>query len=78
MCFAKALGEFGATITFVSNIPGENANHSGCHLLLYADAWWRYRRAASVARGRGYFRSARLAVAEFLARRGDRRGVRLE
>ena len=23
MCFAKALGEFGATITFVSNIPGE-------------------------------------------------------
>lgn len=23
VCFAKALGEFGATITFVSNIPGE-------------------------------------------------------
>ena len=23
MCFAKAMGEFGATITFVSNIPGE-------------------------------------------------------
>ena len=23
MSFAKALGEFGATITFVSNIPGE-------------------------------------------------------
>lgn len=23
MCFAKALGEFGATITFVSNIPGQ-------------------------------------------------------
>jgi molybdate transport system permease protein len=23
ICFAKALGEFGATITFVSNIPGE-------------------------------------------------------
>ena len=23
LCFAKALGEFGATITFVSNIPGE-------------------------------------------------------
>jgi molybdate transport system permease protein len=22
LCFAKALGEFGATITFVSNIPG--------------------------------------------------------
>ena len=23
LCFAKALGEFGATITFVANIPGE-------------------------------------------------------
>src|SRR6266542_3645231 len=23
LCFAKALGEFGATMTFVSNIPGE-------------------------------------------------------
>jgi molybdate transport system permease protein len=23
LCFAKAIGEFGATITFVSNIPGE-------------------------------------------------------
>ena len=24
LTFAKAMGEFGATITFVSNIPGEN------------------------------------------------------
>jgi molybdate transport system permease protein len=23
LCFAKALGEFGATVTFVSNIPGQ-------------------------------------------------------
>ena len=23
LCFARALGEFGATVTFVSNIPGE-------------------------------------------------------
>jgi molybdate transport system permease protein len=23
LCFARALGEFGATITFVSNIPGQ-------------------------------------------------------
>ena len=23
LCFAKAMGEFGATITFVSSIPGE-------------------------------------------------------
>jgi molybdate transport system permease protein len=28
LCFAKALGEFGATITFVSNIPGETQTHS--------------------------------------------------
>jgi hypothetical protein len=27
LCFAKALGEFGATITFVSNIPGETPDH---------------------------------------------------
>ena len=26
LAFAKALGEFGATITFVSNIPGETRN----------------------------------------------------
>ena len=28
LAFAKALGEFGATITFVSNIPGETRNRS--------------------------------------------------
>jgi molybdate transport system permease protein len=28
LCFAKALGEFGATITFVSNIPGETQTMS--------------------------------------------------
>ena len=28
LCFAKAMGEFGATITFVSNIPGETQTHS--------------------------------------------------
>jgi molybdate transport system permease protein len=29
LCFARALGEFGATITFVSNIPGETQTISG-------------------------------------------------
>ena len=29
LCFARALGEFGATITFVSNIPGETQTHVG-------------------------------------------------
>jgi molybdate transport system permease protein len=33
LCFAKALGEFGATITFVSNIPGETQTIS---LAIYA------------------------------------------
>ena len=35
LCFAKALGEFGATITFVSNIPGETQTHLGRDLYLY-------------------------------------------
>ena len=34
LCFAKALGEFGATITFVSNIPGETQTHLGGDLHL--------------------------------------------
>lgn len=29
LCFAKALGEFGATITFVANIPGETQTLAG-------------------------------------------------
>ena len=38
LAFAKALGEFGATITFVSNIPGETSDHLRRHLHLYASA----------------------------------------
>ncbi len=45
LCFAKALGEFGATITFVSNIPGETQTISAA-IYTYtqipggdADAW---------------------------------------
>ncbi len=34
LAFAKAMGEFGATITFVSNIPGPNANPTLCDLRL--------------------------------------------
>jgi molybdate transport system permease protein len=34
LCFAKALGEFGATITFVSNIPGETQTISAA---IYTD-----------------------------------------
>ena len=35
LCFAKALGEFGATITFVSNIPGRDADDLGGDLHLH-------------------------------------------
>ena len=36
LCFAKAMGEFGATITFVSNIPGRDADPAVADL--HADA----------------------------------------
>ncbi len=49
LCFAKALGEFGATITFVSNIPGRDANHLGPDL--HADAGTRRRRRGDAACG---------------------------
>ena len=32
LAFARSLGEFGATITFVSNIPGQTRNHPHRHL----------------------------------------------
>ena len=46
--FAKALGEFGATITFVSNIPGETQTISSAIYSLISDPGWRY---GSVAAG---------------------------
>ena len=39
LCFAKAMGEFGATITFVSNIPGRNANAAVRDIHLYPGPW---------------------------------------
>ena len=47
LCFAKALGEFGATITFVSNIPGRNADHLGRDL--HANPGARRRRRGGAA-----------------------------
>lgn len=77
LCFAKALGEFGATITFVSNIPGETRTIPAA-IYSYTqtpggDAG--ALRLSLVAVGLSF---GVLVVAEFLARRGDRRGVRLE
>jgi molybdate transport system permease protein len=75
LAFAKALGEFGATITFVSNIPGETQTIA---LAIYAytqtpggeDGAVRLSLVA-VALSLGA-----LLVSEILARRGDRRGLR--
>jgi molybdate transport system permease protein len=77
LCFAKALGEFGATITFVSNIPGETQTIPAA-IYSYTqtpggDAGALRLSLVAVALSLGA-----LVVAEFLARRGDRRGVRLE
>ena len=44
--FAKAIGEFGATITFVSNIPGETQTISAGDLFADPDPGWRCRGAA--------------------------------
>lgn len=72
LAFAKALGEFGATITFVSNIPGETRTLS---LAIYtltqtpsADAHLTRLVALSIA-----VSVAALAASEMLARRVDRK-----
>ncbi len=45
LSFAKAMGEFGATITFVSNIPRRDADPAVGHLHFYAGAGRRSWRA---------------------------------
>jgi molybdate transport system permease protein len=74
LAFAKALGEFGATITFVSNIPGETQTLA---LAIYGytqtpggDGPALRLAGLSIALSLGA-----LIIAEFLARRvGRRRG----
>ncbi|GGE91971.1 molybdate ABC transporter permease subunit [Sphingomonas prati] len=73
--FARSIGEFGATITFVSNIPGETrtlpiAIYSALQIPGNDDAVWRLA-GLSVA-----LSLAALVVSEWLARRGqdDRAG----
>ena len=46
LSFAKSMGEFGATITFVSNIPGETQTLLLRHLHLHPGAGRRRRRHA--------------------------------
>ncbi len=64
LCFAKALGEFGATITFVSNIPGETQTISAA---IYTLTQVPGRRRGRVPPGRGRCRH--------IARRAGRLGV---
>ena len=72
LCFAKAMGEFGATITFVSNIPGETQTlPSAIYSLTQVpggDAAALRLTAISVA-----ISLAALLVSEFLARRAGQR-----
>ncbi|KQM61884.1 MULTISPECIES: molybdate ABC transporter permease subunit [unclassified Sphingomonas] len=70
--FARALGEFGATITFVSNVPGETAT---LPLAIYS-ALQVPGGEASVVRLAGMsvvLSLAALVVSEWLVRRGGRR-----
>ena len=72
LCFAKAMGEFGATITFVSNIPGETQTlPSAIYTFTQipgGDAGALRLTALSVA-----ISLAALMASEFLARRVGRR-----
>ncbi len=72
LCFAKAMGEFGATITFVSNIPGETQTlPSAIYSLTQVpggDAGALRLTAISVA-----ISFTALLVSEFLARRAGQR-----
>jgi molybdate transport system permease protein len=72
LCFAKALGEFGATITFVSNIPGETQTISAAIYTLTQVP------GADAAAGRLVLVAiaislAALVAAEWLARRAGTR-----
>jgi molybdate transport system permease protein len=72
LCFAKALGEFGATITFVSNIPGETQTISAAiyGLLQVPGADAAALRLAAVAVA---ISLAALILSEWLARRAAAR-----
>ena len=69
--FAAGLGEFGAVITFVSNIPGRDAHAAAGAVHGVADAG--RRRARRAARGDSFSLGlAGLLVSEFIARRVQR------
>ena len=72
LCFAKALGEFGATITFVSNIPGETQTISSAiySLIQTPDGDTAALRLVLVSI---FIATAALIASELLARRATQR-----
>ncbi len=72
LCFAKALGEFGATITFVANIPGETRTISSA-IYTYTQVPGGDAAAGSLVLVAIAISLAALVAAEWLARRAGRR-----
>lgn len=75
LCFAKALGEFGATITFVSSIPGETQTIPAA-IYAYTQSPGGDAGALRLSLVAVAIALAALVASEWLARRADRRGVR--
>lgn len=72
LCFAKAMGEFGATITFVSNIPGETQTLSAA-IYTYTQVPGGDAGAARLAIVSVVVSMAALLLSELFARRAGRR-----
>ncbi len=77
LCFAKALGEFGATITFVSNIPGETLTIPAA-IYNYTQTPGGDAGALRLSIVAVVIALAALVISEILARRTSARGVRPE
>lgn len=72
LCFAKALGEFGATITFVSNIPGETQTISAA-IYTYTQTPHGDGHALSLTIVSGAIALAALVASELVQRSASRR-----
>ncbi|MCC7346183.1 MAG: molybdate ABC transporter permease subunit [Variibacter sp.] len=77
LCFAKALGEFGATITFVSNIPGETQTISAA-IYTYTQVPGGDLPAARLVGIAIVIALCALVLSEWFARRAGRRAYGLE
>jgi molybdate transport system permease protein len=77
LCFAKALGEFGATITFVSNIPGETQTIPAA-IYTYTQTPGGDTGALRLAAVAVVLSFAAVILSEILTRRAGQRGAGLE